>query len=278
MTVETKESILFVVKTVILLIHRQKFVSIWKVRVRIKRLSEILNLVLQFRILLIRGSILWLLPLISLSSFTAAKDLSKRVDLAVFRLSGQVYYLSDIINKQKALSVLSCANSKLYLVEFLGVKPKDLMERNLKSLTNGREEEELFPYVLIEKLKLNSLSSGKETLSLSELHDLGKKCTKENWAQLNTDERALLLTEVYLRDRFKTRTSSFESLGEFRENLNKKEKHEFLEVSMSGDLQKLFLKKQSGKKEVKVDTSPLKSSPVSRPPVNSSKDENNKNP
>lgn len=152
------------------------------------------------------------------------------------------------------------------------------MERNLKSLTNGREEEELFPYVLIEKLKLNSLSSGKETLSLSELHDLGKKCTKENWAQLNTDERALLLTEVYLRDRFKTRTSSFESLGEFRENLNKKEKHEFLEVSMSGDLQKLFLKKQSGKKEVKVDTSPLKSSPVSRLPVNSSKDENNKNP
>ena len=160
------------------------------------------------------------------------------VDQAVFRLAGQVYFLSDIKAKQKALKVLECANSELLLNQFLGEKVQKLTQYswNKRSLVQASVEAELAPYISLEKLKLNSLSSGKETLRISELLDLGKKCTKIKWTNLDTEQRALFLSEVYLRDRFKSRSNSNESIREYKRNLHKKEKHEVLDFKPSSHL------------------------------------------
>ncbi|MCR9206017.1 MAG: hypothetical protein NXH75_15650, partial [Halobacteriovoraceae bacterium] len=121
------------------------------------------------------------------------------VDQAIFRLSGQVYFLSHVENKQLAMKSLNCANTDLLLSSFLGKSFQNLTKVKWEPATLSRSSinQDILPYILLEKLKLNSLSSGKEKLTMSELHDLGKGCTKISWNKLNTEQKALFLSEVY---------------------------------------------------------------------------------
>lgn len=208
---------------------------------KIKKQLEILSSALPFNIGK-KGRVFFLL--LCLSSVHSSEN--KFVDQAIFRLSGQVYFLSQIKIKQAAIKTLNCASTGLLLSSFLGQDFLELtkVKWGTEVLSEAFVKKEILPYILLEKLKINSLSSGKEKLSMSELHDLGKKCTKMNWNKLNTEQKALFLSEVYLRDRFRSRTRNKESLSEFKNNLNKKEKHEILEMDLS-DSMKNALKKLS---------------------------------
>lgn len=209
---------------------------------------EISNLVHLFKLNNIKEKFLVLLLLSSFSS----NAVESFVDQAVFRLSGQVYFLSDIKKKQTALKSLNCADSELFLSKVFDIDLKKILDTQWmpSKLDSSNLETDLFPYIILEKLKLNSLSSGKDKLSLTELHDLGKKCTSLDWKSLTIDQKAIFLTEVYLRDRFKTRTNTQENLQEFKNNLSKKEKHEIMELKLSEGMEKTlntFLKEKPSK-------------------------------
>lgn len=198
-----------------------------------KKLLVISNLVLLFSLLA---------PVFGASSGKKT-SISIKNDQAIFRLGGQVYFLSDLKKSQKSLGILSCTSSGVLLDEYLGKDWKSLSALNLKSSLNKTEAlATLEPFVSLERLKNSVLSRGKESLNKSELSALGKKCGAKNWDSLEVNDKAILLIEVYLRDRFPRTEKLTESLGELKKGLKLKDKHEFFSLKASRGLIKAKLK------------------------------------
>ena len=198
-----------------------------------KKLSVISNLVLLFSLVA---------PVFGANSGKKS-PISLKNDQAIFRLGGQVYFLSDLKESQKSLGILSCASSGVLLDEYLGKDWKSLSAINLKSILNDTEALTILePFVSLERLKNSVLSRGKDSLNKNELSALGKKCGVKSWDSLKVNDKAILLIEVYLRDRFPRTENLAESLGELKKGLKLKDKHEFFSVKASGALIKAKLK------------------------------------
>ena len=152
-------------------------------------------------------------------------------DQAVFRITGRVFFYSDILEMQKALDVLSCVKQPSFLSYYMNKKISELrnFEWSPEKLKNEKIVEKVSPYLILETLKLNLLSLGKDTINESELAKIGKKCTKLSWSTLSVDKKAFLLLEFFLRERFTNKKSLRFDLNKYRENLSKKEKHEYFE-------------------------------------------------
>lgn len=204
---------------------------------------EILNLVLLFkRFIGLFSLFFFLVAGISAKSYPKSYKLN---DQAVYRLGGQVYFWSDIQKKSKSFNALKCTDKPPLLNELLGnsLGKIYLLEMDhLSALERKEIESHLYPFILIEKLKLTTLAGGKDTLSDFELAALGKKCALRGWAKFNTEERALLLSEVYLRDRFGSSSERASGLNEFRDNIFLKEKHEVLTLKTSIEVQQALQK------------------------------------
>jgi hypothetical protein len=170
---------------------------------------------------------------------------TSKVDQALFRLSGQVFFLSDVLSVQNSLNTLKCLEKKSYLSIYLDRSIDDLLKVKIPEDTLGFKSfspSNLLPYIELEKLKISSLGRGKDQLQVQELLGLGKRCAKVIWNTLQTGEKALFLTEVYLRDRFKKNENLGGSLMELKNGLNVKEDHEVLSFKMSPRLKEKFNK------------------------------------
>lgn len=188
------------------------------------------------------------------------------LDQALFRLSGQVFFLTDINKVHNSLKVLDCLDESSYLSIYLGKTIEDLKKIAIPQDIEGFgtfSKGNLAPYIDLEKLKLSSLGRGKDELQKQELQGLGKECAKILWNKLEISEKALLLTEVYLRDRFKRNEQLNSSLSDLKKGLSVKEKHELLSFKMSPGLsEKLetFIKVEEGsthsREEVPNDENP----------------------
>ncbi len=201
---------------------------------KVKELLGILSLALLFNFLF------------GLSSSWAEVELkTSKVDQALFRLSGQVFFLSDVLSVQRNFKILKCLEKKSYLSIYLDRSIDDLLKVKIPEDApgfNSFSPSNLLPYIELEKLKISSLGRGKDQLQVQELLGLGKKCGKVIWKTLQTGEKALFLTEVYLRDRFKKNEDLGGSLKELKNGLNVKENHEVLSFKMSPRLKKKFNK------------------------------------
>ena len=75
------------------------------------------------------------------------------------------------------------------------------------------------------------------------------------WSELTLSERTLVLSEVYLRERYGTPKDLFKVLREFALNLNNQDYHEVLHLGPNERTQEL-LKKFENPTESSHDTSP----------------------
>lgn len=185
-------------------------------------------------------------------NFSAQAEISN--DQAIFRLGGQVYFLSDLKNSQKSLKTLSCLSGKAILNKYLEVDWASLKDLDLSLVIQSEKgKSRLLPFVSLERLKNSVLSREKENLSNDELKLLGKKCARKEWDLLDINDKAILLMEVYLRDRFSKSESKEQSLKELKKGLRIKDKHEFLSLTSSDALKALLketLVEENSKKEL----------------------------
>jgi len=163
-------------------------------------------------------------------------------DQALFRLSGQVFFLSDMEKKQSAFKSLDCIDSPLLEVylkaSFSEITKTPLLTADKSALSDSIN---LMPYISLEKLILSSLSSGKDSLNKVEISSLGRKCSRLVWEKLSTEEKSLLISEVFLRDRFKKKGNSDEELGNYKKSIESQEVHEVLKLKPSKYLLKRSL-------------------------------------
>lgn len=165
-------------------------------------------------------------------------------DQAIFRLSGQVFFLSDLKNNQAALRKLSCLKNDSFISKFLKVDLKEISSLDLSKTDSSSDPDsdegslllkksDIYPYIYLEKLKNSALGRGKEQLSQAELQGLNKSCRKLSWKRLKIEEKALFLVEAYLRDRF-SRSDNLElAFKEFQKGLEVKESHEIFNLRPS---------------------------------------------
>lgn len=160
-------------------------------------------------------------------------------DQAIFRLGGQVYFLSDIKETQRSLGILSCTSGDVLLDKYLDKSWKELRSLKLDdelSLAGNDHLQVFMSFVSLERLKNSVLNRGKDSLNQSELKSLGKKCGSKNWDGLKVNDKAILLIEVYLRDRFSKADNIAESLSELKKGLKLKDKHEFFSLKPSREM------------------------------------------
>jgi hypothetical protein len=232
MIVVIRESILFVEKMVILLILKLKSVFIWKAKGKAIKLSVISSLALQFSFLLF---------IICGRNFAN----TTKFDQAIFRLSGQVYFLSDLKDNQSALKKLSCISGPTYISKFIGqnldgLSKLTLEDKKKQSVVVSRSQ--LNPFIYLEKLKNTALSRTREKLSKNELARLDKSCSKIVWKNLSISEKAVLLTEVYLRDRYSSSDNLNAAFVELRKALDVKDSHEIFTLNASSRMKTQVLK------------------------------------
>lgn len=209
---------------VILLILRLKSVFIWKAKGKDIKLSVISSSALQFNLLILVFSVQ--------SSF--GNNLS--FDQALFRLSGQAFFLSDVIETQKAFKSFKCLSRESFLSVFLEQDISFLTSLKTHEVKKQKvliKKESLKPFILLEKLKNSALGKGRESLSKNELMALNRNCNKVSWKKLTINEKALYLSEVYLRDRFSSSDNPKLALVEFRKSINAKESHEVFKIHSS---------------------------------------------
>ena len=243
-----RESILLEERMVIPLTHRPKFASIWKAKRKLLELLVISSLVLQ-------------------SNFSSAGPEKESRNRAVFRLSGIVFFTSDIKKSLSSLKVLSCLGSKASQRSFIEVYSSSDFSKPLPS-AYSLSDDKLLSLIKIEKLKIAALGRSKESLSKKELLVLSKDCARLRWSKLNDDEKSILLAEVFLRDRFGQEKDLYNRLVEYSRSLSIQESHEVYASGISIELAK---KLRSLKKSIKVaaedgQTEPLPSEVIKKKP------------
>ena len=80
--------------------------------------------------------------------------------------------------------------------------------------------DQLKAFILIEKLKLSSISSSYTRLDDRDLVKLSGDCARLKWAELSSDEKSLFISEIYLRQRFSSSKNLELSLDEFEKRNN----------------------------------------------------------
>lgn len=158
-------------------------------------------------------------------------------DMALVRLGGQVYFLSDIENLQSSFKALRCLGGNSYIEKFLVSSPEPLVNKVWAELSKVDSlPKQLSAFILIEKLKLSSVSSS-STLNMRvsslELSKLNSECSRISWEKLSSEEKSLFVSEIYLRQRFSTSKDLNSSLTEFIKNLNIQHNHELLRLRPS---------------------------------------------
>ena len=209
MIVEIKESTLLEEKMVIPLILKQRSVFTWRVKLKVKRLLVILSLAHPFNLY---------------------------ADTACFRLPGRVFFLSQLKEIYNSLSILKCTKDKPFIEYLIDKKISQLKTPELSDLQekNPLEAQEvLLPFVYMEKLKLTAVGRGKGKLSALEMAKLGKACRDLHWENLDNEEKSLLISEVFLRERFSSEGDISKAVLEYRRGLNVKDKHEFFSLRPS---------------------------------------------
>ncbi len=125
---------------------------------------------------------------------------------------------------------------KPFLAELLEINLSQKKKIEISELKESSEEvveAYLLPFIHLEKLKLVSVSRGKGKLSNVELARLGQNCRKLVWENLENEEKALLISEVFLRERFGKEDQRAKALQEFKKSLNVKDKHEIFSLKIS---------------------------------------------
>ena len=165
-------------------------------------------------------------------------------DMALVRLGGQVYFLRDIENLQVSFKALQCLEDNSFIEKYLSISTEPLVIKNLSPDSRfAGLPEQLKAFILIEKLKLSSISSANIFISNEELYRLSRKCAKIDWDKLGSVEKSLFVSEVYLRQRFATSKDLSKSLKEFVKSLNVQHSHELLHIKASKVSMKALNKK-----------------------------------
>lgn len=158
-------------------------------------------------------------------------------DTACFRLPGRVFFASDLEEIHSSLDILNCVKGKPFVNSFtesnLTQLPPFKMDKLIEASFAGSQEKvkaEILPYVYIEKLKLTAVGRGRGKLSSVELARLGESCRKLLWENLENEEKALLISEVFLRERFSNEEDVERALLEYRKSLDVKDQHEFFSL------------------------------------------------
>lgn len=157
-------------------------------------------------------------------------------DSALVRLGGQVFFLNDVDRLQESYKSISCLGNQSYIERFLknsnaSLIPRPWQANNIKK--GSQLPEQLQAFILIEKLKLSSVSSASTKLTTLDLVKLSKKCSHLVWNELNSDVKSLFLSEIYLRQRFSGSKELDSALEEFVTSLNLQHKHELLRIRPS---------------------------------------------
>lgn len=179
-------------------------------------------------------------------------------DRAVFRLSGVVFFTSDVVESLRALKVLKCLGPKSSQISFTEIYSsgdfRNLYNLDPKAL-GQLSDDKLLSLIKIEKLKIAALGRSKDSLSQKELSSLSKKCSSLRWKRLSDSEKSLLISEVFLRDRFSQEKDVFNRLVEYARSLSIQEVHEVYANKVSGHLSKKY--KSIRSKIIKKNTSEL---------------------
>jgi len=168
---------------------------------------------------------------------SSAIERSTEVNKAVFRLSGVVFFSKDIQDSLKSLAILNCihAGSKSRSPSFIEIYSSSRFSElsALKESPSSLTDDKLLSLIKIEKLKLSALGRSKESLSKRELRALSQKCEKLKWSALGDDQKSLLISEVFLRDRFGGEKDVYNRLVEYARSLSIQESHEVYATSGS---------------------------------------------
>jgi len=155
---------------------------------------------------------------------------------ALVRLGGQIFFLNDIDRLQESFKSISCLGNNSYIKRFLKNSSELKIPRSWQDQNHTEDRklpQRLQEFILIEKLKLSSVSSANTTLSTFDLVKLSKNCANINWNKLNSDVKSLFLSEIYLRERFSGPKKLDSVLEEFVKTLNLQHKHELLGIRPS---------------------------------------------
>jgi len=163
---------------------------------------------------------------------------NSQADVAVFRLPGRVYFVSDLEKQRLALKVFNCVKGKSHLETYLESDLSLLQKNSLPKLfASDQDEGELLkavtPFMYLEKLKLTAVSRGKDRVSERELSLLGKGCSQYRWDTLNRFEKSLFISENFLRQRFKKGEGE---ILDYRNSLDVKDRHEFFRLRARKEL------------------------------------------
>jgi hypothetical protein len=165
-------------------------------------------------------------------------------DRAVFRLSGVVLFTSDVLESVKALKVFKCLGSKSSQRSFTEIYSSGDF-RSLRKLDSTAlsqlSDDKLLSLIKVEKLKIAALGRSKDSLSKKELNSLSKRCSQLNWNRLSDEEKSLLISEVFLRDRFSQEKDVFNRLVEYARSLSIQEIHEVYANQVSSHLSKKYM-------------------------------------
>lgn len=155
---------------------------------------------------------------------------------ALVRLGGQVFFLNDVDRLQESYKRISCLGNKSYIERFLRSSNESLIPHPWQgnNINEGQQlPQQLEAFILIEKLKLSSVSSTNIKLSTLDLVKLAKDCSHFKWNDLNSDVKSLFLSEIYLRQRFSDSKDVDSALKEFVKSLNLQHTHELLRLRPS---------------------------------------------
>ncbi|MBC96442.1 MAG: hypothetical protein CME63_01725 [Halobacteriovoraceae bacterium] len=174
-------------------------------------------------------------------------ELPSLKDMALVRLGGQVYFLKDIEDLQVSFKALSCIHKNSYIEKFLMASPGPLVSESWAKASQVQAlPDQLKAFILIEKLKLSSISSSYTRLDDRDLVKLSRDCARLKWAELSSDEKSLFISEIYLRQRFSSSKNLELSLDEFVKSLNIQHSHELLRIRPSRLSKKLLEKLSRG--------------------------------
>ncbi|WP_127716422.1 hypothetical protein [Halobacteriovorax sp. HLS] len=142
------------------------------------------------------------------STILSTTDKSK--DMAIFKIEEQVYYLSDINESLKDLSVFRCLDQKSLLLTSLKISKREYEEFNsfLPDYSAlGRRQEQLEKLMILHKMLLYSVPIS-INVSQDNLNSIGfSKCNKST--KLSNTMKLMIKSEFHLRDRFIRNRDSF---------------------------------------------------------------------
>ncbi len=172
-------------------------------------------------------------------------------DTALVRLGGQAFFLKDVERLQVSYKILSCLGESSFIEKFLRASRESLIPKPWKqnNIEKGSSlPQQLEAFILIEKLKLSSVSSASTKLTTMDLAKLSKKCSVINLSDLSSEDKSLFISELYLRQRFSTSKNLAQTMEDFIKSLNLQHNHELLRIRPSENSLKL-LRAKSGADE-----------------------------